>query len=164
MAELVVLVVEDEPEVRAAVVRDLEPLTAVVRIDQAEDVDDARAALDDALAAGDDVGLVVADHRLPGRTGVDLLVDLHDDARWSTARTVLLTGQAGHADTIRAINDAGLDHYLSKPWDPDELRTVARDLLTSYVLDAGLDPLRYVSTLDATRLLEAYGRSGRPAD
>lgn len=164
MDELVVLVVEDEPEVRAAVVRDLAPLGAVVRIDEADDVDDALAALADADADGDDVGLVVADHRLPGRTGVDLLVEVHDDPRWSTARTVLLTGQAGHADTIRAINEAGLDHYFTKPWDPVDLRSVAVALLTDYVIDAGLDPLRFVSTLDAERLLDSYREHGRPAD
>lgn len=162
MGELFVLVIEDEPEVRAAVVRDLAPLATAVRIDEADDVADALAALADADADGDELGLVIADHRLPGRTGVDLLVEVHDDPRWSTARTVLLTGQAGHADTIRAINDAGLDHYLSKPWDPDELRTIAIAQLTDYVIETGLDPLPYVSTLDGARLLEAYGRRGRP--
>jgi two-component system chemotaxis response regulator CheY len=162
MGELFVLVIEDEPEVRAAVVRDLEPLTPAVRIDEADDVDDALAALADADGDGDELGLVIADHRLPGRTGVDLLVEVHDDPRWRDARAVLLTGQAGHADTIRAVNEAGLDHYLAKPWDPDELRRVAVAHLTDYVLETGLDPLPYVSTLDAPRLLEAYRRGGRP--
>jgi two-component system chemotaxis response regulator CheY len=161
MGELVVLVIEDEPEVRAAVVRDLAPLAEALRIDEAEDVDDAEAALADADAAGDALGLVIADHRLPGRTGVDLLVEVHDDPRWASARTVLLTGQAGHADTIRAVNEAGLDHYLSKPWDPGELRSVAVAQLTDFVIEAGLDPLPYVATLDGPRLLEAYRRRGR---
>ena len=40
-----VLVIEDEPEVRDAIIRDLEPLRSTVRIEAAEDIRDARSAL-----------------------------------------------------------------------------------------------------------------------
>ena len=50
------------------------------------------------------------------------------------ARRVLVTGQAGHEDTIRAINEAELDHYVAKPWDPEEFRAVVREQLTDFVL------------------------------
>lgn len=163
MNELVILVVEDEPEVRAEVVRDLKGFAGTIRVEQADDVADARAALDEAEHAGDHVGLVVADHRLPGgETGVDLLVSLAENPATRKIRTILLTGQAGHQDTIRAINDAGLDHYFSKPWDPSELAAVAVQLLTDYVISAGLDPLRYVRELDGPRLMEAFSERGRP--
>ena len=160
MAELVILVVEDEPEVRAAIVRDLDELAGSVRIDEASDVEDALAALDEAVGAGDDVGLILADHRLPGRSGVDLLVSLHTDPERRPIRKVLITGQAGHADTIRAINDAGLDHYIAKPWERSDLLATAVRQLTDYVLDAGLDPLAYVDVLDGPRLLAAYASRG----
>lgn len=160
MGELVILVVEDESEVRAAIVRDLAPFNAVIRIDEADGVDDAVAALADADAAGDSVGLVLADHRLPGRSGVDLLVSLHDDDTHRSARKVLITGQAEHADTIRAVNDAGLDHYIAKPWANDELVSVTRDLLTDYVVEQQLDPLVYLQVLDSARLLAAYAEHG----
>jgi len=159
VTELVVLVVEDEPEVREALVRDLAPIAGSVRIEAAEDAEDAAAVVREVAAAGDLLGLVLADHRLPGRTGVDLLVELEEDpAHRGVTRKVLVTGQAGHADTIRAVNDAGLDHYLAKPWDPEELLAVTRAALTDAVLDAGLDPLPYVADLDGPRLLEAFGR------
>ncbi len=163
MGDLVILVVEDEPEVRAAIVRDLEPLTAngAIRVDAAESVDDAEDALREAREADDQVGLLLADHRLPGRTGVDLLVTLHDDPASRPIRKVLITGQAGHDDTIRAINRAGLDRYIAKPWRPDDLRAVAVAQLTDFVLDAGLDPLPYLSVLDAARLLDADVTRGR---
>ena len=162
MSELVILVVEDEAEVRAEIVRDLEPLAVQVRVDEADDVDDALAALAECTDAGDHVGLILADHRLPGRSGVDLLVSLHGDPPTRPIRKVLITGQAGHGDTIRAINEAGLSHYIAKPWDPDELVAVSRDQLTSYVIDAGLDPLAYLQALDAPRLLDAYSQVTRP--
>ncbi len=162
MSDLVVLVVEDEPEVLAAVVRDLAELGDEIRVDEAESVDDAEDAIAELVAAGDHLGVVVADHRLPGRTGVDLLVALHGDDRFPHTGKVLLTGQAGHDDTIRAINRADLDHYLAKPWDPEELRRVVRDRLVVHVVDAGLDPLPWMRDLDDPRLLDAWARRGRP--
>lgn len=159
MSELVILVVEDEPEVRAEVVRDLSRVGSSVRIDQASDVVDARAALSEALAAGDRVGVVVADHRLPGgESGVDLLVAVHHDPELAACRTMLLTGQAGHDDTIRAVNEAGLDHYFAKPWDADELVAAVIQQLTDYVIDTGVDPLPFVRDLDGPRLLDAYSK------
>ncbi len=162
MSELVIVVVEDEPEVRAAIVRDLAPLADGVRIDEADTVDDARRAMDEADEAGDHVGLILADHRLPGESGVDLLVSINADPERRTIRTVLITGQAGHHDTIRAINEAGLDWYFTKPWDPDELVSVVTQQLTTYVIEAGLDLLQFVRTLDGPRLLEQYARHTRP--
>jgi len=162
MGELVVVVLEDESEVRAAIVRDLEPLTAGVRLDEADTVHDARVAMSEAAGAGDHVGLILADHRLPGESGVDLLVSINADPALHQVRTVLITGQAGHQDTIRAINEAGLDWYFSKPWDPDELLAVVVAKLTDYVIESGLDPLRFVEVLDGPRLLEEYSRHIRP--
>lgn len=162
MNELVLLVVEDEPEVLAAVVADLRAAFSVVRVEEASDAEDAEAALREAIEGGDRVGLVVADHRLPGRSGVDLLVGLHADPTTRPIRTVLLTGQAGHADTIRAINEADLDHYLAKPWDPAELVAVCREQLTEFVIRQGLDPLTFMRELDGVRLADAYARRGRP--
>lgn len=160
MSELVILVVEDEPEVRSAIVRDLDQHFDSVRIDEAADADDAEEALAEARAAGDEVGLILADHRLPGRSGVDLLVELHDDPTTRSIRKVLITGQAGHADTIRAINDAGLDHYIAKPWDPEELIRISVDELTDFVIEAELDPLAHMRELDGVRLAEAYADRG----
>lgn len=152
-----VLVVEDEPEVRDELVRDLEAFGPTIRVDAASDVDDAWAAVSEADSAGDLLGLVLADHRLPGATGVDFLVELDDDPVHAAARKVLVTGQAGHEDTIRAVNEAGLDHYIAKPWDPDELRSVVRDQLTDFVLENVRDVLPFVPVLDGARLMAAVG-------
>lgn len=150
---LTVLVLEDEPAVRQALVRDLAPFADVVRVEVAEDVPDAWQVIDEVDHDGDRLALVLADHRLPGTTGVDLLVALGDDPRTVDARKVLVTGQADQQDTIRAINQAGLDRFIAKPWDPEELREVVRDQLTEHVLDGRLDPLPHLRALDATRVM-----------
>ena len=162
MSDLVILIVEDEPEVRAALARDLEAAFRTIRVDQSSDADDALAALREATEVGDRVGLILADHRLPGRSGVDLLVDLHDAPATRPIRKVLVTGQADQQDTIRAINEAGLDHYIAKPWEPEQLVAVASDQLTDFVIESGLDPLAHMRDLDGARLAEAFAERGRP--
>jgi two-component system phosphate regulon response regulator PhoB len=158
MNRLAVLIVEDEPEVRDALARDLEPLSRSLRVETADDVEDARAAVIEIVADGSRLALVLADHRLPGTTGVDFLVELNADPDTATTRKVLVTGQADHADTIRAVNEAGLDHYIAKPWDPDELISVSVAAVTDYIIAEGIDPLPYVRDLDGQRLLDHYAR------
>ena len=121
----------------------------------AEDVDDAWSVIDEIVEDGDELALVLSDHRLPGKSGVDFLVELMKDERFGATRTGLVTGQADQSDTIRAVNQAGLDYYIGKPWNPEELRAVVRDQLTEYVLESDVDPLHYVSVLDGVRVMEA---------
>ncbi|WP_026459810.1 response regulator [Schaalia suimastitidis] len=152
---LTILSLEDEAEVRDALERDLEAFWSHIRLETAEDVDDAWAALESVLADGDELALVLSDHRLPGRSGVDFLVELAGDPRFEGVRTVLVTGQADQDDTIRALNQAGLDHYIAKPWQSEDLVAVVRDQLTSYVIDRGISPLPYLPVLDGVRAMEA---------
>ena len=50
------------------------------------------------------------------------------------ARRVLLTAYSDIEAAVKAINEAHLDHYLSKPWDPPEERLfpVVDDLLDAW--------------------------------
>lgn len=158
MSRLVILCIEDEDEVRDAVVRDLEVFEPAFLVEMAEDADDARQVVAEVVAADDAIALVIADHRLPGMQGTDFLIELHGQPDTAQARKVLLTGQAGHEDTIRAINDADLDHYISKPWTEEELHSVVREQLTEYVLRNVEDVLPYVAVLDGARLLERVAK------
>ena len=155
-----ILIVEDEPEVREAIGRDLDPFRDTFRLEYAEDAVDAREAMADAAARGDRVALVLADHLLPGERGTDFLIALHRDPATASIRKVLITGQAGHDDTIRAINEAGLDYYVAKPWEADDLQRVVRDQLTEWVLAEVEDVLPYVAVLDGPRLLRDVRERG----
>jgi CheY-like chemotaxis protein len=156
--ELVILCVDDEPGVLDAVVRDLSPLEGAFRVEAANSAAEARSLVAGLPSRGRALALVFCDHRMPDETGTDFLIALNRDASTRPARKVLLTAQAGHEDTIRAVNLGGLDHYIAKPWTPEALRAVARDQLTSYVIDRQLDPLPYLALLDTTRLAEALRR------
>jgi two-component system chemotaxis response regulator CheY len=154
MKRIVLLCVEDEAEVRDAVLRDLTPFKPVFRIEGAEDVEDARAILAECKAEGETIGLVLCDHLMPGMRGVDFLIEMQGNTDYAHTRKVLITGQAGMEDTIRAVNEAHLDHYIAKPWTADQLQSVVRSQLTDYVLHTGIDSIPYIGVLDGKRLLE----------
>jgi two-component system phosphate regulon response regulator PhoB len=161
MNRIAILSLEDEAEVRQAIARDLEPFAKLFRIEAAEDVDDARELIRSIEDEGDRVGLILCDHRLPGTTGVEFLTQLEADPDRPGMRKVLVTGQADQQDTIRAINDGGLDRYIAKPWSADALQSVVREQLTEYLLDRDIDPMPFLSLLDDPRLLERIGRGSR---
>ncbi|MCH7228065.1 response regulator [Haloferula sp. A504] len=162
MNQIAILSIEDEPEVREAIRRDLRPFEKQFRIEVSEDISDAREAIAQIEQDGDRIGLVLADHRLPGETGVDFLTKLHADGSHYPVRKVLLTGQADQQDTIRAINEGGLHHYIAKPWEPETLVTIVRDELTEYVLRSeDIDAMPYVAILDGPRLLEKISHGSR---
>jgi two-component system chemotaxis response regulator CheY len=164
MKNIAILCVEDEPEVREAILRDLRPLESHFEIETAGDTADASAVLAEFANRGILTGLILCDHRLPGETGVEFLTHVHQVPEYRDTRKVLLTGQAGHQDTIKAVNEAGLNHYLAKPWDPAELVESCKDQLTSYVLERDdIDPMPYLAILDAPRLLEKIANRGGAA-
>ncbi|MDO5025159.1 MAG: response regulator [Trueperella sp.] len=152
--KLTILILEDEPEVRVALERDLMEFADTVRIEPAQDVADAWEVIDDIAADGDVLALALCDHRLPGTTGVDFLVEMMDDERTASTRKVLVTGQADLKDTVRAVNKAQLDHYIAKPWDADELRNTVRECLTDYVEQIGVNPLPFMPALEADRAMD----------
>lgn len=159
--KLAILILEDEVEVRAALERDLIEFAKVVRLEPAEDVEDALAVIDELTNDGDELALALCDHRLPGTTGVDFLIQMLDDDRTAYAKKVLVTGQADLVDTVRAVNDAGLDHYIAKPWDAEDLRAVVRRMLTDYVEETDLDPLPFLAALESDRAMELIRDRGR---
>jgi thioredoxin reductase (NADPH) len=132
-ARPVLLTVDDDRAVSRAVARDLRRKYGdSYRVVRAESGEDALAALRELTARGETTALLLADHRMPGMTGVEFLEQAMDLA--PTAKRVLLTAYADTDAAIRAINDVDLDHYLLKPWDPPEelLYPHLDDLLESW--------------------------------
>jgi len=129
----VLLVVDDDPQVLAAVRRDLrgryrEHYTIV----SAGSGQEAVATIGELKSRGDQLAMVISDQRMPGMRGHEVLAKSRD--AYPLARRVLLTAYSDIDAAVKAINEAHLDHYLSKPWDPPEecLFPVIDDLLDSW--------------------------------
>src|SRR3954468_12976978 len=114
-----ILTVDDDPAVSRAVARDLRRHYGErYRIVRAESGPDALATLKELKLRGETVAVLVADYRMPQRSGIEFLEKAMD--LFPLARRVLLTAYADTHAAIDAINVVDLDHYLLKPWDPPE--------------------------------------------
>jgi DNA-binding NtrC family response regulator len=71
--------------------------------------------------------LVIADQRMPGITGLDLL-EIVKICSPSTIR-VILTGYSDLTGILKLKKIDAIQRLLRKPWDGDELRGVLRELL-----------------------------------
>ena len=148
MDKLNLICVDDQREVLSAVLQDLAPLGTWLNIEDCESADEALELMDEFDSEGEFVALVISDHVMPGKTGVELLTEISQDQRFSATKKILLTGQATHQDTITAINLARIESYFEKPWSADILRERARTLVTEFIFDQGLDYTEYQSALD----------------
>ena len=133
MNKPVLLIVDDDPQVLAAVRRDLrsryrEHYTVMSAASGAEALASAR----ELKTRGDSVAIIISDQRMPGMPGNEVLARSRE--LYPLARRVLLTAYSDIEATVKAINEAHLDHYLSKPWDPPEERLfpVIDDLLDAW--------------------------------
>jgi thioredoxin reductase (NADPH) len=115
----VILAVDDDPLVLAAVQRDLRTHYAnEFVIAGAGSGREALGLLNEFTIGTDPVALLVVDQRMPEMTGVEFL----EAARSldPSTRRVLLTAYADTEAAIAAINQAGVSHYIMKPWEPPE--------------------------------------------
>jgi len=133
MGKATILTVDDDPEVLAAITRDLRRQYGErYRIVRAGTGAEALEVLAELALREQPVALIAADQRMPQMTGIEML----DQARTHApgAKMLLLTAYADTEVAIRAINGIGLDYYLMKPWDPPEERLypVLDDLLDDW--------------------------------
>jgi CheY-like chemotaxis protein len=116
-----IMAVDDDPQVLAAVARDLRRQYGErYRILRAPDGYQALAAVEELTLASEPLALIVADQRMPGLSGIDLLTRARE--LQPETRMVLLTAYADTDAAITAINEVRLDYYVLKPWDPPEER------------------------------------------
>jgi thioredoxin reductase (NADPH) len=133
MAKPVILAVDDDPQVLAAVARDLRSHYGEhYRILRAATGRDGLEAVTQLQGRGETVAAFVVDQRMPEMTGTQFLAEAKE--LYPSAKKVLLTAYADTDAAIDAINTVALDHYLMKPWDPPEehLYPVLDDLLDDW--------------------------------
>lgn len=155
-----ILIVDDEREVLDSVYQDLSALSGKFDLELAENAAEADEVIREAKIQGKTLSLILCDHVMPGMKGADFLVSLQKKADTRNAKKILITGQAGLQATILAVNEAGLDYYVAKPWKAAELLHVVIKQLTDFVLQYDANPLNYVSVLDQARIFEAIHAGG----
>ena len=113
------MVVDDEEGVRRSLKKVLEK--DGYRILLAENGEEALS-----IVRGDDqdIETVISDYRMPGMDGLETLIKI---GRLNAEITrIMLTGYATMASAIEAVNE-GIDGFLTKPFENDELRAKVRE-------------------------------------
>ncbi|WAS06022.1 response regulator transcription factor [Gloeomargaritales cyanobacterium VI4D9] len=116
-----ILLVDDEPGLRQAVQAYLEDSGFTVTTA-------ANAQVAWELLQQQKPDLVVSDVMMPQVSGYQFLKQLRDDPRFQHLPVVFLTARGMTKDRIAGFR-AGVDGYIAKPFDPDELVAVIENLL-----------------------------------
>lgn len=116
-----VLVADDEPEIRELVAVTL--AGAFDRVLQAADGDDALR-----LARSERPALVILDHHMPRRSGLQVGEEMRADKATRTIPWIMLTGLDDQEAAQRCLQ-AGARAYLTKPFSPLELLACVEKIL-----------------------------------
>src|SRR5271170_4721023 len=117
MAKPILLSVDDDPDVLRAIERDLRShYGAEYRVIGSGNPEAALELLNQLQVRNDSVALLLADQRMPRMDGVTFLQEAM--RIFPEAKRALLTAYADTNAAISAINEANINYFFLKPWDP----------------------------------------------
>jgi DNA-binding NarL/FixJ family response regulator len=122
-----ILVVDDEPGVRESIqmyLEDTEEFEIFVASNGEEGLTVAQQQLPD---------LIISDIMMPGVDGYGLLKQLREIDSLRNTPVIFLTARGMTSDRIEGYK-SGVDAYIAKPFDPEELEAVARNLLNKTII------------------------------
>jgi CheY-like chemotaxis protein len=119
-----VLVVDDTPSIRFLIRTNLE--LAGFEVDEAVDGVDC---LDRLVAMDEMPDVITVDVMMPRLDGVATVAAIRGNPRTKHIAIVMVTTQ-GHPADIQRATQAGVDAYVTKPFDPDFLILTVRNVMS----------------------------------
>ena len=118
-----ILIVEDSSTMRALLTSALEDLDTPVKVTEAESGFEALRQL-----PRNTYDLIVTDINMPHINGLELISFVRNNASYCSIPLVIVSTESSERDRDKGMG-LGADAYLFKPFEPEALRQVARDLL-----------------------------------
>jgi thioredoxin reductase (NADPH) len=119
MPKPILLSVDDDSDVLRAIERDLRSqYGAEYRVIGSDSPKKALDILKQLKVRNDSVALLLGDQRMPNMNGVEFLQE--GMQIFPDAKRALLTAYADTSAAISAINEANINYFFMKPWDPPE--------------------------------------------
>ncbi len=143
-----IICIDDQREVLAALLKDLDYFKEYVEVSDCESALEAKELLEELDSREEMVPVIICDHVMPVKSGIDFLIEVNKDPRFVKIKKILLTGLATHQDTIKAINQANIDHYFEKPWDTVALIKLVKTYITEYITENDIDYREYIKIID----------------
>ncbi|NJN87865.1 MAG: response regulator [Leptolyngbyaceae cyanobacterium SL_7_1] len=84
------------------------------------------------LAAEGEVAVIISDQRMPEMKGTEFLSKTVP--QFPNTVRIILTGFTDVEDLVEAINSGQVYKYITKPWDPSELKVVVHRAVEAYEL------------------------------
>lgn len=84
------------------------------------------------LAAEGEVAVIISDQRMPQMKGTEFLSQTVE--QYPNTMRIILTGFTDVEDLVEAINSGQVYKYITKPWDPTELKAVVDRATQTYEL------------------------------
>jgi DNA-binding response OmpR family regulator len=120
-----ILIVDDEVHIRTLLEQSLEDLEEDFDV-EIHTAENGQEGLDSIRSLHP--GLVLLDIMMPMMSGYDVCQAVREDADFDDVKIILLTAKGQEADRERGI-DVGATQYMTKPFDPDELLDIAKEML-----------------------------------
>jgi two-component system chemotaxis response regulator CheY len=120
-----ILIVEDSPTMRALLVSALEDIGGPVKITEVDSGFEALRQL-----PRESYDLILTDINMPDINGLELVSFVKTNAAYRSIPLIIVSTEGSERDRDKGMN-LGADAYLVKPFDPEDLRQIARDLLSN---------------------------------
>lgn len=126
-----IICVDDEPSVLDTLQEQLRGyFSQTHEVEVATSAEEALEMIHDIKDSGGSVEVIITDQVMPGMKGDEFLEKVNTFL--PDTIKILLTGQAGLDNAIHAINYGGLNRYVEKPWNMDDLRTDIQTLIDRF--------------------------------
>ncbi len=131
MNELAIICADDDPTVLSSLEMEIKSLVGNdYLIELAENGEDALEIYEELSEEGHEIALVISDYIMPNMKGDELLKCIH--LRSPKTIKIMLTGQADIEAVSHAVQYANLYRYISKPWQPADLKLTVKEALNSH--------------------------------
>ena len=118
-----ILIVEDSATMRSLLTSTLEEMDFPVKVTEACSGFEALRCL-----PREDFDLVVTDINMPDINGLELLSFVKSNAKYRSIPLIIVSTEGSERDRDKGLG-LGADAYMVKPFEPESLREIARDLL-----------------------------------
>jgi two-component system chemotaxis response regulator CheY len=116
-----IMIVEDSATTRSMIRAVLEEFDEVETVEAASGFEAIK------LLPGQEVDLVVTDINMPDINGLELINFLRKDERWVNTPIIIISTERSEEDKKRGVA-LGANAYITKPFDPDDLQGIVKEL------------------------------------
>jgi CheY-like chemotaxis protein len=121
-----ILYVDDEESWRVVFKRSLQDVYEVITAKNADE------GWEQLKKNSDQISIIVCDQRMPGRPGIELLKQAR--AYYPHIIRIMTTGFSDASIAINATNQGAVYHYISKPWNAEELVSILKRAMDYFTI------------------------------